>query len=125
MKITESHRKILFSQAPIIWLQPCRLAEVSVFQHYKCPVYKTSDRRGVLSTTGHSSNFIIEMRIPSDMPERHWIERGTSSLSHCSASLYIYIYDALNIEYLTTIVCAILAPSSPLSSLRRCIAMLS
>lgn len=48
-QLAESLPKVLFSPAPIMHWVPFRKADIPVYAHYKCPVYKTSDRRFVVS----------------------------------------------------------------------------
>jgi hypothetical protein len=43
--LAESMPKVLFSPAPTMHWVPYRKADVPQYAHYKCPVYKTSDRR--------------------------------------------------------------------------------
>lgn len=77
-QLAESLPKVLTTLAPIIWLRPVKQEDVREFQNYKCPVYKTSERKGTLSTTGHSTNFIMNVNMNSDQPESHWIKRGVA-----------------------------------------------
>jgi len=45
------------------------------------PLYKTSDRAGQLSTTGHSTNFIISVELATSNRPNYWVLQGAAMLT--------------------------------------------
>jgi dynein heavy chain len=53
---------------PIVQFIPIKNSDKKApekYEIYECPVYKTSVRAGVLSTTGQSTNFVLSVDVPS------------------------------------------------------------
>jgi dynein heavy chain len=78
--LAESQPKELYTSMPVIWLQPVANRKPPTSGIYECPVYKTLTRAGTLSTTGHSTNFVFTLEIPSNKEQKHWIKRGVALL---------------------------------------------
>lgn len=45
---------------------------------YACPVYKTPARKGALSTTGISTNFVLAIELPCERAPEHYALNGTA-----------------------------------------------
>ncbi|KAG6609727.1 Axonemal dynein heavy chain [Phytophthora cinnamomi] len=90
--LAESKPRELYVPLPVLHLLPKARDQIEPIEDtdpkgtahvYLCPVYKTSKRQGTLSTTGHSTNFVMSVRLPMSAQHRqkHWIRRGVALLT--------------------------------------------
>jgi dynein heavy chain len=77
--LEELHPRQLFVPVPIIWFKPiANRVKPAAGTVYECPVYKTVARAGTLSTTGHSTNYVLTIELPTKVDPSIWIRRGTA-----------------------------------------------
>ncbi|KAJ8983479.1 hypothetical protein NQ317_014937 [Molorchus minor] len=80
MKLVDPKPGEINPPLPAIWFIPkTRMPEND--PRYVAPLYKTSVRAGVLSTTGHSTNFVLPILLPTDETQSFWILKGTALLT--------------------------------------------
>ncbi|XP_041836448.1 dynein heavy chain 1, axonemal isoform X2 [Melanotaenia boesemani] len=77
-RLTESRPKELYTQMAVIWLIPKPNRKRPHSGVYLCPVYKTLRRAGTLTATGHSTNYVFAVELPTDHSQKHWIRRGAA-----------------------------------------------
>jgi dynein heavy chain len=77
--LADAAANTVYTPCPVLQILP-----VPDFRHppedYKCPTYRTPERAGVLSTTGHSTNFVVALNLPTGDPPNKWTLRGTALL---------------------------------------------
>ncbi|XP_005385504.1 PREDICTED: dynein heavy chain 6, axonemal [Chinchilla lanigera] len=64
---------------PVVHFEPQQNYEPSPTL-YHSPLYKTGARAGTLSTTGHSTNFVVTVLLPSKRSKDYWIAKGSALL---------------------------------------------
>eukprot|EP00164_Ancoracysta_twista_P004479 GFYU01006044.1.p1 GENE.GFYU01006044.1~~GFYU01006044.1.p1 ORF type:complete len:643 (-),score=209.30 GFYU01006044.1:95-2023(-) len=80
MELNDPYFGEMYNQMPVIHFVP-KVNHLPNPADYACPLYKTSARAGVLSTTGQSTNFVALVEIPTSMKVSHWTLMGTALLT--------------------------------------------
>ncbi|KAL4466850.1 hypothetical protein ABPG74_010447 [Tetrahymena malaccensis] len=75
--LEDSNPGVMYTSAPVIEFVPNENYQ-SKQEDYRMPVYKTTSRAGTLSTTGHSTNFIIGIDTPTKKKPEYWILKGAA-----------------------------------------------
>jgi dynein heavy chain, axonemal len=78
-KLIENRGREIVTPAPMILILPTKDKKKNNSE-FTCPVYKTMERKGVLSSTGHSTNFILHIDVFTDVDPRIWVKRGVAMI---------------------------------------------
>jgi len=79
LMIADSRHKEMHDTLPVFHFMPTQNFKRSV-KDFACPLYKTAERKGVLTTTGASSNYIIDLDIATDKTPDYWVRMGVAAL---------------------------------------------
>ncbi|KAK5899926.1 hypothetical protein CesoFtcFv8_009352 [Champsocephalus esox] len=79
MVIEDALPRVMNAMLPVVHFEP-QQNYVPEPDLYQAPLYKTSARAGTLSTTGHSTNFVVTVMLPSNRPSDYWISKASALL---------------------------------------------
>lgn len=77
-QLEDSKAKELYTNLPPFWFEPVK-NRVPNPKDYRCPCYKITSRKGVLLTTGHSTNFVLYLEVKTDKDTSKWIKAGVAA----------------------------------------------
>ncbi len=77
-KLDHSKNRELYTDMPLIHLIPVVNRKIPEEGVYHCPLYKVLSRQGSLSTTGHSTNFVLFVELPTTEDDSIWIKAGVA-----------------------------------------------
>ncbi|KAH0569467.1 Dynein heavy chain [Spironucleus salmonicida] len=82
--IQEAIPRELYSKMPVMVFTPSDVPDART-DFYSCPCYRTLARFGLLSTTGHSTNFLLFINVPCEEgTQRHWVKRSVALFGNLS-----------------------------------------
>ncbi|XP_056265579.1 dynein axonemal heavy chain 6 [Pseudoliparis swirei] len=79
MVLEDALPRVMSAALPVVHFEPQQNYEPEPGL-YHAPLYKTSARAGTLSTTGHSTNFVVTVLLPSNRPSDYWVSKASALL---------------------------------------------
>ena len=76
--LDNSLNRELYTDVPLMHMLPVPNREPPKSGIYNAPLYKVLSRQGTLSTTGHSTNFVLMVELPTKEDESKWIKAGVA-----------------------------------------------
>jgi dynein heavy chain len=82
MVLADQEDGVMYVPCPVINFVPWQDKKPNP-EKYSMPLYKTSVRAGTLSTTGHSTNYVlsIELELDGDQKPSYWVLKGAALLT--------------------------------------------
>jgi len=80
MVICDQELGTMYVKFPVINFVPWQDKKVNP-EKWAAPLYKTSVRAGTLSTTGHSTNYVLSLEVDTNEAPTYWILKGAALLT--------------------------------------------
>lgn len=76
--LEEEFSMVMYEELPLLWVKPCLKNELQVENKYTCPLYRTTERKGKITSAGLSTNYICTVLLDTQLNPSHWITRGVA-----------------------------------------------